>query len=68
MRTIGKRNITKLKLIVAEEMSKGIPDPNQVRDQIMQRIPDEWNDIWESAWSEIERMVSDEVWKILNSR
>jgi hypothetical protein len=58
MRSIGKRNISKLKTIVAEEKAKGIPG---LRDRVMARIPAEWYDIWESAWSEIQRVVEDEV-------
>jgi len=56
MRTIGKRNIAKLKLIVQEEMSKGIPN---LEDRVIARIPEEWLDIWESAHDEIHRIIFD---------
>ena len=71
MRSIGKRNIKKLQTIVAEEMTRGRQlgyTPAQIKGCIEARIPAEWYDIWESAWSEIERIVDDEVWRVINTR
>lgn len=65
MRSIGKRNITKLKQIVKEEMVKGIP--NAIA-RIEDRIPLEWFEIWESAHDEIHRIVDDEVMRITYGR
>ena len=56
MRSIGKVNIRKLKKIVEEEHAKGIAS---VRERIRERIPSEWYDSWESAYSEIERLIDD---------
>ena len=71
MRSIGKRNITKLKQIVIDEMVKGRAEyatPQVIRERIDARIPSEWYDIWESAHDEIERVVSDEVMRVLYAR
>lgn len=71
MRSIGKRNITKLKALVAEEMSRGYTlglTPLAIHDRIEARVPADWFDIWESAHDEIERVTSDEVFRILNTR
>lgn len=71
MRSIGKRNITKLKKIVAEEYASRDLWGNgptasaghwqEMRRRIDARIPEDWEDIWESAWSEIDRLISDEI-------
>jgi hypothetical protein len=60
MRSIGKRNTDKLKQIVREEKAKGIPG---VRDRILDRIPESWFEIWESAHDEIYMIVEDEIMK-----
>lgn len=71
MRSIGKRNIRKLKELVQDEMAacrdQGVY-PHVAKERIACRIPREWYDIWESAHDEIERIVSDEIWAILNAR
>jgi len=56
MRSIGKRNIAKLKQIIKEERQKGIAS---VDERIMKRVPGEWYEIWESAYDEISRIVDD---------
>lgn len=66
MRTIGKRNIAKLKRIIAEEYNRKDIFGNyqrglQLNGAISDRIPAEWFEIWESAWAEIERVISDET-------
>ena len=72
MRSIGKRNITKLKAIVQEEYDKSRTSfsTNQydLTEKIKARIPTEWYDIWESAWSEIERLIDDEVSRLIYQR
>ena len=53
MRSIGKRNIKKLRELVRNHQ--------QFRDeQIEELVPESWYDIWESAWAEIRRVISDE--------
>lgn len=60
MRSIGKWNIKKLKKIVTEEMENSrFVAISEVRNRINNRTPDEWYDIWESAWSEIEKLIAD---------
>ena len=63
MRSIGKVKIKKLCKIVYEECNRQggrYPyDYTKVRENIKARIPSEWYDTWESAWSEIERLVED---------
>jgi len=56
MRSIGKVNIRKLRKIVEEEHAKGEASVNE---RIRERIPAEWYDSWESAYSEIERLIDD---------
>lgn len=68
MRSIGKVNIKKLNKIILEEYKKEFDPENMMfsnRDcfscieRIRARVPDAWFDIWESAWSEIERLIQD---------
>jgi len=68
MRSIGKVNIKKLNKMVAEEIKKrtapyGIFEGNyaDVRSAVKENIPEEWYDIWESAYSEIERLIDDAI-------
>ena len=65
-RSIGKRNIDKLKRIVAEEYARKDlfgqpPSGKALHYAIGERVPVEWFDIWESAWAEIERIIYDEI-------
>ena len=66
MRTIGKRNIKKLRTIVQEEYDKRkaqfyMLDYEVLSQAIRERIPDEWYDIWEGAYAEINRIVDDVI-------
>ncbi len=69
MRSIGKVNIRKLKVIVKgylEEQENSIPYPYgldyaKAREDIDELIPDNWFKIWELAWSEISRLIDDEL-------
>ena len=78
MRSIGKWKIKKLQKIVNEEMSRGIETytwrghtfekgikPEQ---RILRRVPTEWYDTWESALSEIDRLINDMVWAYKTGR
>jgi hypothetical protein len=65
MRSIGKYNIRKLEKITTEEIEKrrmpwGIIESYAGLDEaIIDRLPVEWWDIWESADSEIRRLIKD---------
>jgi hypothetical protein len=73
MRSIGAWKIKKLKVICKEELEKAFGDGSwrlrsnllgmmgAVKMSITDRIPNEWYDTWESAWSEIERLIDDEI-------
>ena len=66
-RSIGKINIKKLDKIIIEEYEKAPrygKDINQIKNSIEARIPAQWYDIWESAWSEIERLISDKLTRL----
>lgn len=67
MRSIGKVNIKKLDIIIKEEFDKAPKyerNLNRIKDNIEARIPGAWYDIWESAWSEIDRLISDKLTKL----
>lgn len=71
MRSIGKINIRKLNRILDEEYSsKDLfgQDHYDLADRVKARIPEEWYDTWESAWCEIERLISDGITRRLYSR
>ena len=59
-------NIKKLNRIIEEEVKRpdhfGDVSYADIKERIENRIPAEWFDIWESAWNEIERLVSDGIW------
>jgi hypothetical protein len=55
-RTIGKVKIRKLKCIVTEMWTK---NRNVSEEEIINALPPDWWDTWESADSEIRRIVSD---------
>jgi len=64
MRSIGKVRIRQLRRIVAEEYSaaNSWETSSQItRDQIEDRIPAEWYETWEGAWSEIQREIGDAI-------
>lgn len=65
MRSIGKVKIKKLKKLVADTIveAKRIGpydlDWMDVKNAVEAKIPAEWYDTWECAWSEIERLTDD---------
>ena len=65
MRSIGKVKIKKLRKIVAEEFQRVEGDRRMdtygmnIRIRAVARVPSEWYDTWESAWSEIPRLIDD---------
>jgi hypothetical protein len=64
-RTIGKVKIRKLKAIIREEIAneklKLFSDFNwkNVDEKVIDRLPLEWWDIWESGHDEIHRILND---------
>jgi len=58
MRSIGKVKIKKLKAIVAKVYDN---DMSCGEDDVIAEVPTEWFDLWEGAWSEIHRIVGDEL-------
>lgn len=58
MRSIGKWKIKKLTALVEKEYSI---NRRVSADEIKDRVPDDWFDIWESAWNEIERLIEDKL-------
>jgi hypothetical protein len=64
MRSIGKRNITKLKKIIKDEldnMNRFDQNYSAAKERIIAKLPAEWWDIWEMAHQEIHQIVDDEV-------
>lgn len=62
MRTIGRKNIKLIKQLVREEIKANRElGGNGIRDIVMEKIPDNIFFIWESAQSEIERIIHDEI-------
>jgi hypothetical protein len=61
MRSIGKVKIKKLKKIIADMYAV---NHNVTDQEVLDQIPSNWYDTWESAWSEINRLVSDELWEL----
>ena len=71
MRSIGKRNVDKLKRIVEEEMTSGYTQglsQSEIEGRILDRIPAEWFDIWESAHDEIHRVMDDAATEFVHRR
>jgi hypothetical protein len=72
MRSIGKRNIDKLKKIVAEECAVSRQYSDYIgavtRGRIRARVPEAWEDIWESAGCEIDRIIDDEMSRIRHQK
>ena len=75
MRSIGKVNKRKLLKIIQEEIDKqkdtrffnGL-DHEKLDMEIDLRIPDHWYDIWESAWSEIRRLIDDAITNYVHTK
>ena len=71
-RTIGKIKIKKLKALVHKVMEEEKhslfgwnPNYNSIRYKVKDRVPEEWFDIWEMGWAEIDRIIDDEICKII---
>ncbi|NCB43083.1 MAG: hypothetical protein EOM59_10745 [Clostridia bacterium] len=62
MRSIGKVKIRKLRALCVKYYDKMNGYASQ--EEIKRHVPDEWFDIWEGAWSEIERIIHDECTRI----
>jgi hypothetical protein len=74
MRSIGKVKIKQLKKIVSQEYNKDFgagkygASAYECIERIRESIPGEWFDIWESAWSEIDRLINDEFNRLYYKR
>lgn len=64
MRSIGKRYIALTKDITRQLLKH---DPNIREDDIIQYLPVEMWETWESADDEIRRIINDEIFKIVYS-
>ena len=76
MRSIGKVKIKKLKAIIKEEFdnaksnslmgfTSGI-DHKKLDQTVLDRIPVEWFDTWESAYSEIHNIIDDYTFELVS--
>ena len=64
MRSIGKIKIKKLKELIKKEAKYFAPlsmNRYQCEESIKSNTPQEYFDTWESAYSEIERIINDEL-------
>ena len=68
MRSIGKVKIKKLKQIIEDDLRSlpetpfwTNPDLRGVKDRVWEKVPSEWLDTWEGAYSEIERIICDTI-------
>lgn len=68
MRSIGKKNIKLVKQLVQGEIKERRRyeqvNFSEIRDVVLDKIPDKVFDIWESAHDEIERIIHDEIMRI----
>lgn len=64
-RSIGKIRIRKLKELVWKTAERYKPylgiNTFQCHEEIKTLVPEDWYDTWESAWSEIDRIIGDEL-------
>lgn len=65
-RTIGKRNITLVKVITNEEIYRatnfmGNINYSGIEEKVIERLPKTLWDTWEMADSEIRRIIHDEI-------
>lgn len=63
-RTIGKKNINLVKKLTSEELKRRTnvfneTDYNGIDNNVMEKIPDEIYDTWESAYTEIKCIIDD---------
>ena len=64
MRSIGKVNIRKLSKLIDEEYTRdlfGCTNYCAIEARVLDRIPEEWYGIWESAHTEIRRLTLDGI-------
>lgn len=66
-RTIGKRNIKKVKEMIDQARREGMTGISAITDKIIERLPGSVFDIWESSYSEVERICHDYIMKELNT-
>jgi len=69
-RTIGKVKIRKLKGLILKTIKESDApkrifiapfDWIGVKEKIIEKVPSDWFDTWESAWAEINRIVDDGI-------
>lgn len=66
-RSIGAVKIKRIKELIQCEAGKFQPlalNSYQLQEHVKSLIPESYFDIWESAWSEIDRVISDEISRI----
>jgi len=64
MRSIGKAKINRLRKMVIEDIKGTIPEMRNFGDvhaRVFDSVPSEWFDIWESAYTEIENIITEEI-------
>jgi len=65
MRTIGKKNINLVRKITRKYLPKWEKDPfktfEDLKEMVFNELPDEIFDKWEGAYSEIVRIIEEEV-------
>lgn len=63
MRSIGKSNIEIVKRVTKEVINSGNIANSDVEDVVVKMLPEKMWDTWESADSEIRRIISDVVFE-----
>ena len=76
MRSIGKIKIKKLKAIIKEEFDNAKNstlmgfisdiDHKKLDQTVLDRVPDEWFDTWESAYTEIHNIIDDYTFELVS--
>ena len=63
MRSIGKVNIKKLKRIIKSMTTRSIIGELSIPSvsEVIDRVPSEWFDLWEGAYTEIEGIIRDTI-------
>lgn len=66
VRTIGKIKIRKLKALARDIHKKNYKlGLITLLSDVVNKVPEDWQDIWESAWVEIEHIIMGELLKII---
>lgn len=71
MRSIGKIKIKKLKTIINNEFNKAKNKPftsgltSDLNHEILDQVPLEWFNTWESAHTEIHNIIDDEIFELV---